>query len=148
MTDRRGDIERSRRPSTVVPDALQDGLVDAEERGRLLAMLVQRRKEIGMTQVAVAAEMRTTQSNVSDIECGELDCRLSTLQRYARAVSSSLQFSLVFPETGEISSSPWPTIETPTKDTGAFTWTGSPSDTSVLEMWEVPTQDSSFPDLP
>lgn len=42
----------------------------------------------------VAAAMGTTQSAVSDIENGRVDPRLSTLQRYARAVGGRLEIAL------------------------------------------------------
>lgn len=54
--------------------ALRDAMVDA-------------RKARGMTQAAVAKRMGVTQSTVSELESARYpDPRLTTLQRYARAI--------------------------------------------------------------
>lgn len=72
-------------------------LVDGEvRRRRLIARLVGLRKSNGLTQVAVAKLMSVGQSVIAEIESGRTDVRLSTLERYARAVSlGELQLELV-----------------------------------------------------
>jgi transcriptional regulator with XRE-family HTH domain len=60
---------------------------DASIRERLLRSLLDARHQAQLTQKAVADGMGTTQSAVSELEGGLADARLSTLQRYARAVS-------------------------------------------------------------
>jgi transcriptional regulator with XRE-family HTH domain len=60
---------------------------DAGVRERLLRSLLEARHQAQLTQSAVADGMGTTQSAVSELEGGLADARLSTLQRYARAVS-------------------------------------------------------------
>jgi len=67
---------------------------DAQSRAELLASCVRLRKESGRTQAEVADAMGTTQSAVSDLEAGATDPRLSTLQRYARAVGACLDVVL------------------------------------------------------
>lgn len=78
---------------------VRDGDVDAARhdsnaRARLIRALHKRRLTRGITQRQIAASMKTTQSAISDLEKGDSDPRLSTLQRYARAVSLRLQFEL------------------------------------------------------
>jgi len=63
---------------------------DAKARSDLLRRFVARRKVRSISQAAVAAQMGTTQSAVSDLEAGSTDPRLSTLQRYARAIGCRL----------------------------------------------------------
>lgn len=63
-------------------------LVDTQvSRRRLIARLVGLRKSNGLTQVAVADVMSVGQSVIAEIESGRTDVRMSTLQRYAHAVS-------------------------------------------------------------
>ncbi len=60
---------------------------DAASRSQLLQELVARRRHQGLTQRDIAEIMCTTQSAISELEGGGTDPRLSTLQRYARAVT-------------------------------------------------------------
>lgn len=46
------------------------------------------------TQTWVAAQMETSQSAIARLERGEIDPRLSTLQRYAAALGRRLDWSL------------------------------------------------------
>jgi transcriptional regulator with XRE-family HTH domain len=75
---------------------------DAEERSRLLACLVRLRKSLRLTQVEVARRMQTTQSSISEFEGGATDPLLSTLQRYARAVTARVRVKIEMPTDG-----PW-----------------------------------------
>ncbi|MEV7770541.1 helix-turn-helix transcriptional regulator [Kitasatospora sp. NPDC086791] len=59
---------------------------DAEALMQLIQTLVAHRKSAKLTQKAVAADMETTQSAVSEFERQGGDPRLSTIMRYARAV--------------------------------------------------------------
>jgi DNA-binding XRE family transcriptional regulator len=70
---------------------------DAQARAALLATCVRVRKDASLTQAEVALAMRTTQSAISDLESGATDPRLSTLQRYARAVGVRLDLALLHP---------------------------------------------------
>ena len=71
-------------------------LADTEvRRRRLIARLVELRKSNGLTQVAVAELMSVGQSVIAEIESGRTDVRVSTLERYAHAVSlGQLQLEL------------------------------------------------------
>ena len=57
-------------------------------------MLRQAREAAGMTQEEVARQLNTTKSAISRIENHAEDIRLSTLNRYARAVGANLQIRL------------------------------------------------------
>ena len=71
---------------------------DAEVRETLLRQLIDARQDARLTQAAVAERMGTTQSAISELECGVGDARLSTLQRYARAVGAKLVACAIKPE--------------------------------------------------
>lgn len=58
---------------------------------RTLAMV---RQKLGITQAEIARKMGTTQSAVSDIEKGQSDPRLSTVQRMSRAMGMELRVHL------------------------------------------------------
>lgn len=66
----------------------------AERRRRLVTDLVTARRASGLTQTDVAARMRTSQSTVARLEAGDVDVRLSTLERYADAVGRRLDWRL------------------------------------------------------
>jgi ribosome-binding protein aMBF1 (putative translation factor) len=68
-------------------------MVDAAyERRRLLRDLAARRERSGLTQKDVATRMRTSQSAVARIERGEIDAKLSTVERYAAAIGHRLEW--------------------------------------------------------
>jgi len=75
---------------------------DARARQLLLCRLMKLRKVLSITQKQVAERMQTTQSSVSDLENGVVDPHLSTLQRYARAVTARLLVEIDLPH-----DSPW-----------------------------------------
>ena len=66
-------------------------MVDAalKER-RLLRELAARRVEMGLSQKVVAALMGTTQPALARLERGEIDPKLSTLERYAAALGQTI----------------------------------------------------------
>ncbi len=68
---------------------------DAEIRSHLLRDLVRTRSNSKMTQTAVARLTEMTQAAVTQLEGGEIDPRLSTLQRYARAVNCRIEVRVV-----------------------------------------------------
>lgn len=75
---------------------------DSQLRSNLLRCLVSARQQAHLTQQAVALLMGTTQSAVSELEGGATDPRLSTLQRYARALDRRIA-AWVLPESAEAS---------------------------------------------
>jgi predicted NBD/HSP70 family sugar kinase/transcriptional regulator with XRE-family HTH domain len=93
----RDDLDEMLEEIAADPDA-RAAYEDALLREELLESLVNARKR--RSQKAVAAAMGTTQSAISDIENGRVDPRLSTLQRYARAVGKRL--AVMLPEGNEV----------------------------------------------
>lgn len=61
-------------------------------------MLGELRRELDLTQAIVADRLDVTQENVSQIERGEADVRLSTLSRYIQALGGHLEVRAAFPE--------------------------------------------------
>ncbi|MEI6726502.1 MAG: helix-turn-helix domain-containing protein [Actinomycetes bacterium] len=74
---------------------------DPERRARVeehkSAMLGDLRRELDLTQAAIADRLNVTQENVSQIERGESDLRISTLQRYVEALGGHLEVRAEFP---------------------------------------------------
>jgi predicted transcriptional regulator len=75
-------------------DPVLPGFKEMAARRELTAALVRRRVDLGLTQTQVAARMGTSQSAVARLEAGQLDVRLSTLERYAAAVGHVVSFRL------------------------------------------------------
>lgn len=74
--------------------AVRDGEDDAEEIMHLVEALISIRAASHLTQTDVAERMGTTQSAISDIERLGGDPRVSTLQRYARALDVKLELGI------------------------------------------------------
>ena len=125
------DIERSgtRRAGT---NPVYPGLVNSEVRRRaLIGRLIELRRSNGLTQAAVADLMSVGQSVIAEIESARTDVRLSTLDRYARAVSlGRLELELV----GDALA---------TRSAGGVAETRAPYGTAVDEgdFWAAPTLD-------
>jgi transcriptional regulator with XRE-family HTH domain len=68
---------------------------DAQERHRIIDTLLRLRRHQRLSQSAVAESMGVRQPTVSGFETEDSDPRLSTLQRYARAVGARLRLSAV-----------------------------------------------------
>lgn len=67
-----------------------------EDRGRraLVQELGRLRRESDLSQTQIAARMGTSQSAVARLESGELDARLSTLERYAAALGRTVDWQV------------------------------------------------------
>ena len=66
-------------------------MVDAALRTRrLLRELADRRRALNLSQTIVAARMGTSQSALARLEAGEIDPRISTVERYAHAIGREL----------------------------------------------------------
>ena len=63
-------------------------------RRKLQRQLAERRLELGLTQTEAGAMMKTSQSSIARIESGEHDVRMSTLERYAVVLGSTILMSL------------------------------------------------------
>lgn len=66
----------------------------ARRRRELLAELVANRRAAGLTQSEVAQRMGTSQPAVARLEAGEVDVRMSTVERYAAAVGRRVELRL------------------------------------------------------
>ena len=70
-------------------------LVEAVLRRRqLLRELATRREKLGLSQTAVAARMGTSQSAVARLEAGEIDAKLSTVERFAAALGQRIEWRI------------------------------------------------------
>lgn len=79
-----------RRHQTVFPGFRQM----AERRQSLSGQLTALRHRVGLSQVEVAARMGTSQSAVARFEAGDLDVRLSTVERYTTALGATLEWRI------------------------------------------------------
>jgi len=84
----------SRLAGKLAEPASRETLEDAQQRNWLIERLIRLRKEDNLSQAEVARRMRTTQSSVSEFEKATVDPRLSTLQKYVRAVGSRVDFQI------------------------------------------------------
>jgi transcriptional regulator with XRE-family HTH domain len=66
----------------------------ADRRRGLIEELVRLRQESELSQAELAARMGTSQSAVARLESGELDARLSTLERYAAALGRTVDWQI------------------------------------------------------
>lgn len=71
------------------------GLEELSDRRRaLMDELVAARRGRGLSQTEIAARMGTSQSAVARLERGDVDPRLSTLERYAAAVGRRVDWRI------------------------------------------------------
>lgn len=68
---------------------------DTDKAAGLLAQLVALRKSKSLRQVDVAEKMGVGQPSVSELERGETNPKLDTLQRYAAAIGVHIEFEVV-----------------------------------------------------
>jgi ribosome-binding protein aMBF1 (putative translation factor) len=66
----------------------------AARRRALVREMAGRRTASGLSQTEIAARMGTSQSVVARLEAGELDSRISTLERYADALGLQLELGV------------------------------------------------------
>ena len=76
-------------------DHFREALEDVDDLNRLIDYLVGLRKETGISQKAIAASMGVRQPTVSQFENESSDPKISTVQRYARALKQRLCFEVV-----------------------------------------------------
>ena len=63
-------------------------------RRELIDELVRARRASELSQTEIAARMGTSQSAVARLESGDLDARLSTVERYAAALGRSVEWQV------------------------------------------------------
>jgi predicted transcriptional regulator len=66
----------------------------AARRRGLIEELVRARRDAELSQTEIAARMGTSQSAVARLESGDLDARLSTLERYAAALGRTVDWQI------------------------------------------------------
>jgi len=66
----------------------------ALRRRELLRELAARREKLGLSQTVVAARMGTSQSAVARLEAGEIDAKLSTVERFAAALDQKVEWRI------------------------------------------------------
>lgn len=72
-----------------------DSLVEAASlRREILRDLSEIRKALGLPRTVVAARMGTSESAVARLECGEIDPRFTTVERFAAAVGKRVEWKL------------------------------------------------------
>lgn len=67
----------------------------AVRRRELVSALAAKREERGLSQELVAARMGTSQPAIARLESGEVDAKLSTLERFAAALGLRIHWNLV-----------------------------------------------------
>jgi transcriptional regulator with XRE-family HTH domain len=72
----------------------------ATRADELVERLVERRRQLGLSQREVAERMGTSQPAVARLEAGGTDVRLSTLERYAAALGTTIGFRVAAREEG------------------------------------------------
>ena len=71
-------------------------LVEAAYRRRkLLRALAGERTRRGISQTRLAAKMNTSQSAVARLEAGDIDAKMSTVDRFAAALGTRVEWRLV-----------------------------------------------------
>ncbi len=75
-----------------------DPMRNARVEEHKTAMLGELRRKLDLTQAVVADRLDVTQENVSQLERGEADVRLSTLSRYVEALGGRLEIRATFPD--------------------------------------------------
>ncbi len=110
---------------------------DALERHSILDRLVGLRRARQLSQAAIAARMGVRQPTVSGFETEDSDPRLSTLQRYARAVEARLRLVLTVPAHCD-----WVSPSTFTYSSASLTGTRSASarESNLAEAWREEAQ--------
>ena len=68
---------------------------EAHQRRELMSALATIRSRARISQSAIAKRIKTSQPAIARLEAGNVDPRLSTIQRYAASVGKRLEWTLV-----------------------------------------------------
>lgn len=90
MSDLKQYIEKRKATDTEFAEDFEFGYANF----KIGVILQQARESAGMTKEEVAQQLSTTKSVISRIENHAEDVRLSTLNRYAKAIGANLQIRL------------------------------------------------------
>jgi predicted transcriptional regulator len=84
-------IEESTKKNPDFPSLMEE----ARQRRELLNALATFRSRSRISQSALAKRIKTSQPAIARLEAGNVDPRLSTLQRYAASVGKRIQWTIV-----------------------------------------------------
>jgi HTH-type transcriptional regulator / antitoxin HipB len=88
------DLTRYMKERATRDPAFAEGLEGGYEEFKVGVLLRQAREEAGLTQEELATRLNTKKSAISRIENHAGDIRLSTLERYAKALGRQLSLEL------------------------------------------------------
>ena len=91
MSDLDKYINKRKRRDTEFADGFEAGYSNF----KVGVLLKQARERAGMTQDEVARKLRTKKSSISRIENHAEDIRLSTIQRYAKAIGKTVKVEII-----------------------------------------------------
>lgn len=91
MSDLQKYIDKRKRRDSEFAEAFELGYSNF----KIGVLLKQARERAGMTQDEVARKLRTKKSAISKIENHAEDIRLSTIQRYAKALGKRIRVEIV-----------------------------------------------------
>ncbi len=100
MARARDDLEAYIAQRTADDPELPARIDAALRRRELLRALADERRARGLPRTAVAARMGTSEAAVARLEAGEVDPRLSTVERFADALGKRLEWHLSEDATG------------------------------------------------
>jgi ribosome-binding protein aMBF1 (putative translation factor) len=90
----RDDLEAYIAERTAADPELPSRIDAALRRRELLRALAEERRARGLPRTVVAASMGTSEAAVARLEAGEVDPRLSTVERFAEALGKRLEWHL------------------------------------------------------
>src|SRR5688572_16155407 len=93
----RDDLETYIAERTASDPELPARIDAALRRRELLRSLADERRAKGLPRTAIAARMGTSEAAVARLESGEVDPRLSSIERFADALGKRLEWSLAEP---------------------------------------------------
>ena len=89
------DLQKYKKKRMAKDPEFWKGYDEKFETFKLGVLLKQARVEAGLTQEQIASELQTTKSVISRMENHSTDIRLSTLEKFAKAVGRHIHVALV-----------------------------------------------------
>jgi len=89
------DLQRLKKELSEKNPEFWDGYEERFETFTLGVLLKQAREDAGLTQKQVADQLHTTKSVISRMENHAKDIRLSTLEKFAKAIGRDIRVALV-----------------------------------------------------
>ena len=90
-----GDLQKLKKELAKQNPEFWKGYEERFETFKLGTLLKQARIEAGLTQKQIADQLHTTKSVISRMENHAKDIRLSTLEKFAKAVGRDIQVALI-----------------------------------------------------